>query len=244
MSAIQHPAPSLTGDRTARSALLMAGGLLLCAFCCSAPALAALGLGTAAISTLGPYGERAGLALFALGAVGFVWKLVRRLRARPRPLEPLIIPARPGAPIACDMTGAPDSPDGRVAEYGRLFVHALVDRQRSGDGLELTFAAKAGVAAWVADLVRREAACCPFFSYQVTFTADHVRWRTSSQAGPAAQAMLDELFALPDRFADGMNGLLDRLRTRGFPVASPSPGHFTLEGATGTASTPKGGCGC
>jgi len=33
-------------------------------------------------------------------------------------------------PIMCDMTGAPDTPEQRVAEYGRLFAQYLLGRER------------------------------------------------------------------------------------------------------------------
>ena len=42
----------------------------------------------------------------------------------------LHLPARAGAPIACDMSTAPDTPDQRLAEYRELFVRALVRRER------------------------------------------------------------------------------------------------------------------
>ena len=67
----------------------------------------------------------------------------------------LTIVERPGVPIACDMISAPDTPEERLAEYGRLFAHALVARERTADGVVFTFAAKPGVGAWAADLARR-----------------------------------------------------------------------------------------
>ena len=78
----------------------------------------------------------------------------------------------PGAPIACDLTGAGDTAAERFAEYGRLFAHALVDRARTSDAVVFTFAAKPGVAEWVADLARREATCCPFATYDIQLVDD------------------------------------------------------------------------
>ena len=52
----------------------------------------------------------------------------------------LLIEAKPGAPIACDMTGSGDTVEERFAEYGRLFAHALIDRQRTADAVVFTFA--------------------------------------------------------------------------------------------------------
>lgn len=109
------------------------------------------------------------------------------------------------------MTHASDTPEERFAEYGRLFEHALLGRERTADAVELTFAAKAGVAEWVADLARREAACCPFFSHRVTFENGQVSWRLSSDAGPEARAILDELYALAEKRAADVRGLLERL---------------------------------
>ncbi len=115
------------------------------------------------------------------------------------PPNSIVIPATPDAPVACDMTAAPDTPEERVAEYGRLFAHALVARARTDRALVLTFAAKPGVQEWIVDLVAREAACCPFFSYGIEHRDGQIVWSMSSDAGPAAQAILDEFYALPVR---------------------------------------------
>jgi hypothetical protein len=162
-------------------------------------------------------------------------------------IEPLIIQETPGAPIACDMTTASDTPEERLAEYGRLFAHALVERERTADAMEFRFAAKAGVAQWVADLARREAACCPFLSYRITYSTDRIVWRTSSQAGPAAQTILDEFGSLPELLADGFDGLIDRLGRKGIPISSPKPGLFVAEShqeKPGLLSRVKNACGC
>ena len=161
--------------------------------------------------------------------------------------EPLMIPETPGAPIACDMTAASDTPEERLAEYGRLFAHALLDLERTADAVEFRFASKAGVAEWIADLARREAACCPFLSYRITFSADRVVWRTSSEAGPAAQTILDEFSALPERLADGFSGLIERLGQKGLLISSPRPGRFVLDEnqpKPGLLSKVKAACGC
>ena len=143
--------------------------------------------------------------------------------------ELLNAPEKPAAQIACDLTGAPDTADQRIAAYGRLFQHALVGRERTAEAVELRFAAKPGVAEWVTDLAKREAACCPFMSHHVTADGSQVTWRASSQAGPAAQAALDELHDLPERFGDGFKGFLERLAARGFAVTSPDPRHLQVE---------------
>jgi hypothetical protein len=159
----------------------------------------------------------------------------------------LLIEAKPSVPIACDMTAAGDTAEARFAEYGRLFAHALIDRQRSGDAVVFTFAAKPGVTEWVADLARREAACCPFSTYDVTSDGARVVWKTSSQAAPMVQAFLDEFYGLPERIGDGLQGMFARLADRGLTITSPAPGHFAVEeraGAAGLLDRVKAACGC
>ncbi len=94
----------------------------------------------------------------------------------------------------------------------------MIDRKRTGDAVVFTFAAKPGVAEWMTDLARREAACCPFCEYDVTVDGQHVVWRVSSQAGPVVQAFLDELHALPERIGDGLEGMFRRLAERGISI--------------------------
>lgn len=66
-----------------------------------------------------------------------------------------------------------------------------------------------------------------------------------SQAGPAAQATLDEVYAGPERFGDGMVGLLDRLAGRGFAVSTPGPGRLALDDRPrGVLDQIKAACGC
>ena len=117
------------------------------------------------------------------------------------------IPARPDAAIACDMTDAPDTPSERLAEYGRLFAHALLTRERTPAGVVFTFAAKPGVWEWLTDLVHREAVCCPCFAYEVSADDNRIVWSLTSEAGPAAQAMLDEFAAMPPEFGDAFTRL-------------------------------------
>jgi hypothetical protein len=143
-------------------------------------------------------------------------------------------------PIACNMTAASDTLRERFAEYGRLFAHALVARARTPVGVELSFAAKPGVAEWVVDLARREAACCSFCSYDVQREGDRIVWRTSSQAGPDVQALLDSFYALPEQVGESVDGYFERLATSGLRVHSPQPGRFEFA----RAAPAKGGCGC
>lgn len=122
------------------------------------------------------------------------------------------------------MTGAGDTAEGRFAEHGRVFAHALIDRQRTGDGVVFRFAAKEGVTEWVADLARRESACRPFSTYDVISDGARVVWKTSSQAAPVVQAFLDELYDLSEKIGDGLEGMFARLADRGLEITSPAPG--------------------
>jgi hypothetical protein len=164
----------------------------------------------------------------------------------------LTIEATPGAPIACNMTNARDTPQERLAEYGRLFADAMLGRERTATGVEFRLASKPAIVEWVTDLVRREAACCPFFSYRLDAENDCIVWRTSSDAGVAAQAMLDEFYELPEHCADGIDGYFQRLEARGVAINSPVPGQYRiLESSTdpdmrvpGLLGKTKARCGC
>ena len=99
----------------------------------------------------------------------------------------LSITAHPDAPVACDMTGAEDTLADRIAEYRRLFDHALLGRESTDTATTFRFAARPGVREWVLDLVRREAACCPFLSYEVDLEAGRrpeIVWTTSGGSAP------------------------------------------------------------
>ena len=122
-----------------------------------------------------------------------------------------------------------------VCEYGRLFAHALVARERVGTAVVFTFVVKPGVGDWIVDLVRREAACCPFLSYEVDDRDGRIVWTTSTDVGPAGEAILDELFAGPDRFDDGFGGLLARLVEREVEVVADGPTRFVIADRAGGA---------
>jgi hypothetical protein len=126
----------------------------------------------------------------------------------------LHLAARPGAPIACDMRDARDTPDERLAEYGRLFERSLVRRERHAGSVVFAFSAP-GTRAQVEDLARREAACCPFLDYRVQTVGDEVRYTITNPvtgAGAADAAVtLDAFYALPDHAGSDHAGLFDRL---------------------------------
>jgi hypothetical protein len=110
----------------------------------------------------------------------------------------LHIPAQPDAPVACDMSTAPDTPDERLASYATLFESALVRRDR-GDG-SVVFRFRRASETWdaVESLARREAACCPFLEYRVETAGDEIVWTVTGSHDEAVEAALDAFYALPD----------------------------------------------
>ena len=106
----------------------------------------------------------------------------------------LSIAPRPDAPIACDMSGAPDTPAERLAEYRRLFEHALIGRESTATATTFRFAARPGVREWVCDLAKREAACCPFLSYEIDEEGEEIVWTTAGGLGVSKMGILDEVF--------------------------------------------------
>jgi hypothetical protein len=99
--------------------------------------------------------------------------------------------ADPAAPIACDMSGADDTPAERLAAYRVLFDRALLARERRPGAVVFRFR---GERAAVEDLARREAVCCPFLEQHVELAGEEVVWTLRH---PSADAMLDEFHALP-----------------------------------------------
>jgi len=104
------------------------------------------------------------------------------------------------------MSGARDTPEDRIAEYGELFARALLGRERRDDAVVLTFSADAREQ--VEDLVRREHACCPFVDYRVDALGDEVVWTTTDtvqgEHRDAVGVVLDALHDLPDHAGSGV----------------------------------------
>lgn len=108
----------------------------------------------------------------------------------------LHVPARSGAPIACDMTTAVDTPAERLAEYARVFEGALVRRERRDDSVVFVF--RSSARELVTELARREAACCPFLEYRVETGGDEVIYTITGAARDGIDGMLDAMHALPE----------------------------------------------
>jgi hypothetical protein len=142
----------------------------------------------------------------------------------------LHIPARLDAPIACDMSTAQDTPRDRLGDYGRLFERALTGRERRADSVVLTFSSDAREA--VEDLVRREAACCPFVDYRVDVTDDQLVWTTTNPRSGDDRAdvdtILEALYELPDHVGSGLEGYFERLAARGIDVIQAAPDRYEL----------------
>jgi hypothetical protein len=133
----------------------------------------------------------------------------------------LSITAQPNTPVACDMTGAEDTLSERLAEYRRLFDHALLGRESTDTATTFRFAARPGVSEWVLDLVRREAACCPFLSYEVDLRGEEVVWSTGGGLGASEMTVLDEILAGPT--GDSSSTVAQQLTDRGgVPVIVPT----------------------
>jgi hypothetical protein len=127
----------------------------------------------------------------------------------------LHLPARPDAPIICDMSSANDTPDERLREYGRLFETVLLGRERRADGVSFWFRADPGTREALDELARREAACCPFLDYRVEAADDEVIWTTTNTVTGAERAaidvFLDALHALPDHPGSDIASLYSHL---------------------------------
>ena len=133
-------------------------------------------------------------------------------------------------PIVCDMTGAPDTAEERMAEYGRLFAQSLAGREQTTEGVRLRFRADDGVETWIRDLAARERACCPFYDFRVSLVGGEVCWDIGLVEGVAAdeqdmaRTLLDEFYDAPDNVPAGVAGMKERLADRGFPVATNESG--------------------
>ena len=135
---------------------------------------------------------------------------------------------QPSRPLVCDMSNARDTPQERMSEYGRLFDHALIGRERTSAGLAFRFEPQPGVAEWICDLSQREAACCPFFDYTISTTDDgEITWRIATDGDSVAESILDEMYQLPDITAGGFPGLLHQLGAAGLTIETSHDGQVT-----------------
>jgi hypothetical protein len=133
----------------------------------------------------------------------------------------LSIVPRPDAPIACDMTGATDTLAERLAEYRRLFEHALTSRASTATATTFRFAARPGVREWVCDLAKREVACCPFLSYEIDEQGGEIVWTIDGGLGASEMAILAEFLDGPGSVAASSDAIAQRLEDQGLHVIGP-----------------------
>ena len=133
-------------------------------------------------------------------------------------------------PIVCDMSGAPDTAEQRLATYAQLFADALIGRERTNDGLRFLFRADRGIEQRVRDLAALEKACCAFFDFSVTVRGDEVWWDSKVVDDPIARQILDQMYALPDAVDDGVPALFDRFADHGLVIVTDDNG--TMRPAT------------
>ena len=135
----------------------------------------------------------------------------------------LSIAPQPDAPIACDMSDAPDTLAERLAEYRRLFEHALIGRESTQTATTFRFAARPGVREWVCDLARREAACCSFLAYEIDQEGEEIVWTTTGGLGAPEMAILDEFLTGAAAPNESSAALAEHLEARGgVPIFVPA----------------------
>ena len=102
-------------------------------------------------------------------------------------------------PIACTLDRR--AFEGRMNEFDALFRDALIDRERTANGIRFRFANGDGVESRIRDLAARELECCSFFEFTISRAAGEVWWE-ASVGDSDARPVLDEFFALPERLAE------------------------------------------
>jgi hypothetical protein len=130
----------------------------------------------------------------------------------------------PTPPIVCDMTGAPDTPGERIAEYQRLFSGSLTGRERAGGTIRFRFRSEQGLEESVRDLAAREKACCPFFNFTITRHGEELWWEASVIDDDIARQILDEFYLLPDTVPGGVQAVGDRFTGQGLRVLTGDSG--------------------
>ena len=98
----------------------------------------------------------------------------------------------------------------------------MLNRETTATTVTFRLAARPGVIESVLDLVRREAACCPFLSYEVDQEGEEIVWTTTGM-GAADIAALDDVLAGADPATRSSEDLARRLTDRGgIPVIVPA----------------------
>ena len=97
--------------------------------------------------------------------------------------------------LACSLS--PGEYGHRLREFRRLFAASLREAQREPTRLRLLLDPSGAPAAAVGDLLQREQACCPFFTFTVEAMAGAVAVEAAVPEG--AEECLDDLARLAGR---------------------------------------------
>lgn len=100
-------------------------------------------------------------------------------------------------PLVCDLTGSGQTPAERLQQFRTVFG-ALAGRSRTDRGIRFRFRCDAVDEQHLRDLASREQACCAFFEIEVMRVGDELWWDTAVGADPAARAVLEDFFRLPE----------------------------------------------
>ena len=71
------------------------------------------------------------------------------------------------------------------------------------------------------DLAKREAACCPFLSYEIDEQGEEIVWTTAGGLGASEMAILDEFLDGPELIAGSSDAIAQRLENQGLQVIGP-----------------------
>jgi hypothetical protein len=123
-------------------------------------------------------------------------------------------------PIVCDLSDAPDTASGRLAEYARFLEAAYLGRDRDQDGVRWLLRADPGIEEWARDLARRENACCAFMTSTVTRVGDRVVWHATTIDDDSARAVLDLFHDLPLHRSSTVDDARGRWSTTGVPMVT------------------------
>src|SRR6478735_3083869 len=104
----------------------------------------------------------------------------------------------PAPAVVCDMSDAPDTGEQRLREYASLFAAAFIARERTDTRVRWRLRANRGIEAWARDLAARENACCAFMTNTITVVDGQVLWDNTTIDDPAALAVQDLFFDLPE----------------------------------------------
>ena len=94
----------------------------------------------------------------------------------------------------------------------------MLHRERRDTAVVFTFGGAEDTQAWVEDLARREAACCPFADYRVEVDGDTVTWTITGDDRAGVDVMLDAYYVMPDHPGLDLGGLLAKVAERGARV--------------------------